>query len=96
MKQREETVQHVNAVLHIHNPAPGAPPFQFTPLVYILYGTLGNSAHAIDQQLAESSADRSSMSVGLCKRIALETLSVVTVHSTSAHIIRSRRPVQTL
>eukprot|EP00173_Palmaria_palmata_P000516 Plantae.Rhodophyta-Palmaria_palmata.ctg1239.p1 GENE.Plantae.Rhodophyta-Palmaria_palmata.ctg1239~~Plantae.Rhodophyta-Palmaria_palmata.ctg1239.p1 ORF type:complete len:155 (+),score=11.57 Plantae.Rhodophyta-Palmaria_palmata.ctg1239:1309-1773(+) len=87
-------VADVNALLSLDGAPVWVPPFEFRPFGLDTHGALGKEAIAIIRQFAEKRADRSPMSVGLCKRIALEGLSI-TLHSANARMIRTRRPIRT-
>ena len=95
-KRREwaERVADVNAALKDEGRSAWIPSFEFRGFGMDVFGALGDEAQAILQMFAERRASRQTLSVGLCKRIAIQGISI-TVHSANARMIRSRTPIRT-
>ena len=95
-KRREWTqrVADVNAALKDEQRPAWTPSFEFRGFGLDVYGALGEEAQSILQQFAERRASCQALSVGLCKRIAIQGISV-TLHSGNARMIRSRSPTRT-
>ena len=95
-KRREwaERVADVNAALRDERRPSWTPTFEFRGFGLDVYGALGEEAQAILQLFAIRRASRQTLSVGLCKRISIQGISV-TVYSVNARMIRSRSPIRT-
>ena len=95
-KRREwaERVADVNAALREEGRPAWTPTFEFRAFGLDVYGALGEEALSILHLFAERRASRQTLSVGLCKRIAIQGISV-TLHSANARMIRSRFPTRT-
>lgn len=85
-------VDDVNALLRLENAPPWVPSFEFRPFVLDSHVALGKETLAIVQKIAEKRADRSPMSVDLCKRFILEGRSI-TIHFANARMIRTRSQI---
>jgi hypothetical protein len=64
--------------------------FQFRPFAVDVFGACGDGATAILQQLARKRSEHTSMTVGACKRLAFQSLSVA-LQTANARMLRSRK-----
>lgn len=90
MRDFKERVSDINAALELWKAPPWVSSFEFRPFGVDTYGALWKGSQYIIHQLTEERAERSSMSFGLCKRIAPESLSVE-FHRAISLIIKPRR-----
>ena len=93
-REWEERVADVNTALKEEGRSAWTPSFEVRGFGLDTYGALGKEAQAILQLFAERRASRQTLSVGLCKRISTQGISV-TVHSANARMIWSRTPIRT-
>lgn len=94
LRKWAERVADVNAALKVEGRAAWYPNFEFRSFSVDVHGALGEEAQSILQLFSEMHASRQTLSVGLCKRIAVQGISA-TVHSTTARMIKSRIPLRT-
>ena len=84
----------MNAALQDEGRPAWTPSFEFRGFGLDVYGALRAEVQSVLHLFAERRASRQTLSVGLCKRIAIQGISV-TVHSVNARMIRSRSPTRT-
>jgi hypothetical protein len=64
--------------------------FQFRPFAVDVFGAYGDGATAILHQLARKRSEHNSMTVGACKRLAFQSLSVA-LQIANARMLRSKK-----
>jgi hypothetical protein len=67
--------------------------FQFRPFGVDVFGAYGGGATAIRQQLARKRGEHTSMTVGACKRLAFQSLSVA-LQTENSQMLRSRESIR--
>jgi hypothetical protein len=70
--------------------APWGRSFQFRPFAVEVFGAYGTGAAAILQQLARKRSEHVSMTVGACKRLAIQSFGVA-LQAANARMLRSRK-----
>jgi hypothetical protein len=65
---------------------------QFRPFAVDVFRAFGDGATAILQQLARKRSEHTSMTVGACKRLAFQSLSVA-LQTANARMLRSRKAI---
>jgi hypothetical protein len=80
----------IHELLRMNVDAPWERSFQFRPFAVDVFGAYGDGATAILQQLARRRSEHTSMTVGACKRLAFQSLSV-TLQTANARMLRSRK-----
>jgi hypothetical protein len=84
---READIQEL---LRMNHDAPWEPSFQFRPFGVDVFGDNGGGATAILQQLARKRNEHTSVTVGACKRLAFQSLSVA-LQTENSRKLRSRK-----
>jgi hypothetical protein len=84
---REAAIQEL---LWMNDDAPWKRSFQFHPFAVDVFGPYGAGATTILQQLARKRSEHNSMTMGACKRLAFQTLSVA-LQTATARMLRSKK-----
>jgi hypothetical protein len=80
----------IHELLRMNDEAPWERSFQFRPFAVDVFGAYGDGATAILQQLARKRSEHTSMTVGVCKWLAFQSLSVA-LQTANARMLRSRK-----
>jgi hypothetical protein len=64
----------IHELPRMNDDAPWERSFQFRPFAVDVFGAYGDGATAILQRLARKRSERTSMTVGACKRLAFQSL----------------------
>jgi hypothetical protein len=77
-------------LLKMNDDAPRERSFQFNPFAVLVVGASGVGTTATLQQLARKHSEHTFMTVGTCKRLAFQSLSVA-LRTANARMLRSRK-----
>jgi hypothetical protein len=81
---------YIHELLRLNDDSPWERSFQFHPFAVGVFGSYGECATAILQQLARKRSEHTSITVGACKRLAVQSLSVA-LQTANARMLRSRK-----
>jgi hypothetical protein len=80
----------LHELLRMNDDAPWERSFQFRPFAVYVFGAYGDGVTAILHQLARKRSEHASMTVGACKRLAFQSLSVA-LQTANARMLRPRK-----